>query len=140
VRVELSPGDWAGVLDAVRSVARQLRDGQWPVDTPVEDHRDADEQADDLDRVAKSLREQIAEAGRELPDLPTGGVGTNAVCPECAAELYARVETVEYRRYAEWTPGGVVLGTVDSEDGGEITLLCERGHGPFACPDVEDYR
>jgi hypothetical protein len=55
MKIELSPGEWAGVLNAV------IERGE------LDDDREA---SDDYMRIAGLIREQIAEAGRTLPELP----------------------------------------------------------------------
>jgi hypothetical protein len=54
MKIELSPGEWAGVLNAV------IERGE------LDDDREA---SDDYMRIAGLIREQIAEAGRTLPEL-----------------------------------------------------------------------
>jgi hypothetical protein len=141
MKIELSPGEWAGVLAALRD-----RIG-WQRDQAVEDEqlghdglaRALRENADDLDRVAKSLREQIAEAGRTLPELEPGEPGTEAVCPTCGEPLAVAVEETDYRRGMMWTrDGSVIVGKSDSVEVTEVRAFCGDSHY-WAVPDVEDY-
>lgn len=57
MRIELSPGDWAGVYTCVREQARALR-REAGTDPILGGELLA--QAEDLDRVAASMRVQIA--------------------------------------------------------------------------------
>jgi hypothetical protein len=138
VRIELSPGEWAGVLHCVMQESRRL-------DRLTEEYEtDFREQAEDLRRIGRLMREAIDAAGRELPELPAGEPGTRAACPECGEELAVRKAEIEYRRYAEWTrDGAVVVGGWDASDSvpdEPDVMLCPNGHGEWALPDVEDYR
>jgi hypothetical protein len=75
MKIELSPGEWAGVLNAV------IERGE------LDDDREA---SDDYMRIAGLIREQIAEAGRVLPELPVPDEDQDeAECPHV------------------WTPGGL---------------------------------
>jgi hypothetical protein len=77
MKIELSPGEWAGVLNAV------IERGE------LDDDREA---SDDYMRIAGLIREQIAEAGRVLPELPEPDEDQDeAECPHAwtASEVLA---------------------------------------------------
>lgn len=57
MRVELGPGEWAGVLDVLRERAAQLREAPLVDDEPHE-------LADDYERIAGIIRTALAENGR----------------------------------------------------------------------------
>ena len=62
MKVDLSPGDWAGVMAIVAARADTLRDHA--VSETNEDERaDLHETADDLHRIARKIRDALAENG-----------------------------------------------------------------------------
>jgi hypothetical protein len=124
MKIELSPGEWAGVLNAV------IERGE------LDDDREA---SDDYMRIAGLIREQIAEAGRTLPELEPGEPGTEAVCPTCGEPLAVAVEETDYRRGMMWTrDGSVIVGKSDAVEVTEVRAFCGDSHY-WAVPDVEDY-
>jgi hypothetical protein len=169
VRIELSPGDWAGVLHALDERVhglRELADPRHP-EAELYDQDDLIEQAEDLARVHDSLREQIAEAGRELPELtPVTDTddGESAACqhvwtasdvlamrdqdavynanPEvgsvCGAELEV-VERVWDYRPTSWHKGVLRIGDGQLGDGEFVELTCDNGH-VWAMPEEVEYR
>lgn len=80
MNVDLTPGEWAGVLDAVRLRVKVLRAYEPEIGGPD------DEAADDLDRIAGVIREAIADNGRELPELVPGEPGEEPLCPHVWTE------------------------------------------------------
>lgn len=81
MRIELSPGDWAGVLDAVRERIDAVRHQAASDESGYPDLAQSQrEYADDLARVATSLREQIADGGVS----PLEGA---YYCPDCGNAL-----------------------------------------------------
>jgi hypothetical protein len=169
MKIELSPGDWAGVLNAV------IERGE------LDDDREA---SDDYMRIAGLIREQIAEAGRTLPELtPVTDTddGESAACPhvwtaeevrrmrdvddqyqargrgmhgdawngtprtdypEVGSFCGAELEVVERvwdYRPTSWHKGVLRIGDGQFGDGEFVELTCDNGH-VWAMPEEVEYR
>lgn len=167
MKIDLSPGEWAGVMDAVAERAS----------------READhELRDDLWRIARLIRQAIEEDGRELPELVPGEPNTTVTCQhvmtpqdvrarierneavkerwaghsdrecpaymlwpvglpgeQCGLPLYVNVLEWDHRKQSEWLEDGAIYvgKSVDTETV-DMRFGCEAGHD-WELPETGDW-
>ena len=103
MKIELSPGEWAGVMNVLHQAAEDMR--QAAAVEPIEDFEAADlrEQADDYERIEGIIREALDKDGRGLPVLTPPEVPEGEEVEATCQHVWTVEEIEQLRqRDAEW--------------------------------------